>query len=120
MDVLLVEAALVSRNKIMQRVAMSVLPGVLILAMAGHRDGLDFQGFLSMFSQGLGGFPLYLSLIAVCGLYGYAAIRSVPLARGDWRRRSWPWRLSAPARSISVVWLRLPDGKRIATSAGSW
>jgi hypothetical protein len=81
-EVLLVEAALVSRNKIMQRMAMSVLPGVLILAMAGHREDLVFQGFLSMFSKGLGGSPLYLSLIAVCGLYAYAACRGVPLARG--------------------------------------
>jgi hypothetical protein len=61
---------------------MSVLPGVLILAMAGHRDDLVFQGFLSTFSQGLGGSPLYLSLIAVCGLYAYAAKRRVPLALG--------------------------------------
>jgi hypothetical protein len=81
MDALLVEAALVSRNRGMQRVAMSVLPGVLILAMAGHRSDLVFQGYLSTFSQGLGGSPLYLSLIAVCGLHGYAAVRRVPLAR---------------------------------------
>jgi hypothetical protein len=81
-EVLLVEAALVSRNRVMQRVAMAVLPGVLILAMAGHRDDVVFQGFLSTFRKGLGGSPLYLSLIAVCGLYAYASCRQVPLALG--------------------------------------
>jgi hypothetical protein len=82
MDVLLVEAALVSRNRVKQRVAMSVLPGVLILAMARHPSDLVYQSFLRTFRQGLGGSPLYLSLIAVCGLYSYAACRRVPLARG--------------------------------------
>jgi hypothetical protein len=82
MELLLVEAALVSRNRGMQRVAMAVLPGVLILAMAGHRYDPVFQGFLGSFRQGLGGSPLYLSLIEVCGLYAYAACRRVPLALG--------------------------------------
>ncbi|WP_165229736.1 hypothetical protein [Aquisphaera insulae] len=79
MDVLLVEAAIVSRNRPMQRLAMAVLPGVLVLAVLGHRTDPVFRGFLGLFREGLGGSPLYLSLVAVTGLYGHAAVRRVPL-----------------------------------------
>ncbi|QEH31924.1 hypothetical protein OJF2_03910 [Aquisphaera giovannonii] len=79
LDVLLVEAAIASRSRPMQRLAMAVLPGVLVLAMAGHRPDPVFRGFLDLFRKGLGGSPLYLSLVAVTGLYAHAASRRVPL-----------------------------------------
>jgi hypothetical protein len=82
LEILLVEAAMVSRNRFMQRVAMTVLPGVLLLAVVGHRANPVSQGFLDLFRQGLGGSPLFLALVAVPGLYGFAAVRRVPLALG--------------------------------------
>jgi hypothetical protein len=85
LDILLVEAALVSRNRAMQRMAMAVLPGVLVLAVVGHRPDPVFRGFLDLFTQGFGGSPLFLSLIAVAGVYSYASARRVPLALGGLR-----------------------------------
>jgi hypothetical protein len=80
LDVLLVEAAAISRRRPMQRAAMALLPGAVMLAVVGHRTDPVFRGFLTLFTEGLGGSPLYLSLLAVAGLYGYAAARQVPMA----------------------------------------
>ena len=51
LDVLLVEAAAVSRHRVMQRVAMAVLPGALVLAVIGHRPDPVFRGFLELFME---------------------------------------------------------------------
>ena len=82
MDLLLIEAAVVSRSRTMQRVAMAAIPGALLLAMADHRPNPVFQGFLRQFIETLGGSPFFFGLIAVAGLYGYASIRRVPMALG--------------------------------------
>lgn len=80
--ILLVEGASVSRNPIAQRLAMTVLPGVLALTVFGHRSDPVYRGFLRLFEDTLGGSPPYFTLLAVAGLYGYAAFRRVPLALG--------------------------------------
>jgi hypothetical protein len=80
LGVLLIEAAVVSRRRTMQRVAMAVLPGVLLLAMIGHRPDPVFGGFLNLFRETLGGTPLFFSMIAVAALYAYSATRRIPLA----------------------------------------
>jgi hypothetical protein len=76
--VLLIEAASVSRNRVMQGVALALLPGIVILSTIGHRTDPVYRGFLRLFEEGLGGTPLYLSVIAVAALYGHAALRRLP------------------------------------------
>jgi hypothetical protein len=80
LDVLLVEAAVVSRNRTMQRLAMAILPGMLLLAVIGHRPDPVFRGFLHLFRETLGGTPLFFSLVGVGSLYAVAARRRIPLA----------------------------------------
>lgn len=79
-DLLLLEAGVVSRNRTTQRTALVALPWLLILSAAGHRPDLVYQGFLTTFMSGLGGSPLFLTLIAVVAAYTVAAVRRLPLA----------------------------------------
>jgi hypothetical protein len=80
LDVLLIEAAIVSRQRTMQRVAIAMLPGVLLLAVIVHRPDPIFRGFLDRFHETLGGTPLFFALLAVTSLYALAAVRRIPLA----------------------------------------
>ena len=79
-DLLLLEAGVVSRNRTTQRVALVALPALLMLSAAGHRPDPVYQRFLTTFQSGLGGSPLFLTLIAVLAAYGLAAARRLPLA----------------------------------------
>ncbi len=81
-DLLLLEAGVVSRNRTTQQVALVALPGLLILSVIGHRPDPIYLGFLTAFRNGLGGSPLFLTLIAVVAVYGIAAVRRLPLAPG--------------------------------------
>ena len=77
------EAGVVSRNRATQRAALVALPGLLVLALIGHRPDPVYPGLPGHCSwSGLGGSPLFLTLIAVAALYGFAAARRVPLALG--------------------------------------
>jgi hypothetical protein len=78
--VLLLEIGLVSRSRAAQRVALIVPLGLLALAMVGHRPEAVFQRFLGMVEAGLGGTPLYLTLLGATAFYAFAAWRRVPLA----------------------------------------
>jgi hypothetical protein len=78
--VLLLEAGLVSARRAVLHVALLAPIGLVVLALAGHRTGPIYQGFLQTFTAELGADPLYLTLLAVAGLYAYAALRRVSLA----------------------------------------
>jgi hypothetical protein len=82
LDVLLLEAGLALRNRATQRAAVLALPGVVTLAVIGHRPDPVYQGFLGLFVEGLGGTPLFLTVVAAVAISGYAALRRVPLALG--------------------------------------
>ena len=78
--VLLLEIAVVERQRGSRIVAM-LLPAVLVLlAGVGHRPEPAYRGFLALFTARLGGSPLYLTLLASAGFYAYAASRRVPVA----------------------------------------
>ncbi len=74
------EAGLVSRNRMTQRLAISALPGLLILAAIGHRSEPIYQTFLTLFTERLGGSPLFLTLLAIIAVYGISTVRRVPHA----------------------------------------
>ena len=79
-DLLLLEIGLVTRSRGVQRVALALPVGLLALAMVGHRPEAVYQRFLAMVPSGLGGTPLFLTLVAVAAFYAVAAWRRVPLA----------------------------------------
>ncbi|APW61750.1 hypothetical protein [Paludisphaera borealis] len=82
LDVLVLEAGLVSRNGKTQRAAIFALPGIVALAAIGGRPDPIYRGFLAMFEQGMHGTPVDLALVGAMAFCGYAARRRVPLALG--------------------------------------
>jgi hypothetical protein len=80
LTVLLLEIGLVSRMKGVLRTALLAPVGLVILAVVGHNPDPVYQEFLTTFRTQLGGTPLFLTLLASAGFYGYAALRRVPLA----------------------------------------
>ncbi len=82
--VLVLELGLVSfrrgRTRAAAWVALAAPAGLVALAMIGHRPDPIYQGFLATVSARLGGDPLFLTLLASAGFYGYAAARRMPLA----------------------------------------
>lgn len=76
--VLLLEIGLVARRRGVLWIAMAVPLGLIALTLLGHRraDPL-YREFLDLFTARLGADPLYLTLIAVAGFYGYASLRQV-------------------------------------------
>jgi hypothetical protein len=80
--VLLLEIGLESGSKAVTGIALILPVGLLLLASAGQRAEPTFQEFFNIFTQSLGGTPLFLTWIAVVALYAYAAVRRVPLATG--------------------------------------
>jgi hypothetical protein len=77
---LLLEAGVTFRRRGTLAAAL-VAPAVLvILATVGHRDDRVYRAFLDAFGERLGGSPLYLTLWAATGYYGYAAMRRAPRA----------------------------------------
>jgi hypothetical protein len=51
-----------------------------VLSLLGHRHDPIYSEFLDLFSARLGGHPIYLTVAASAGFYGYAALRRVPWA----------------------------------------
>ena len=81
-DFLILEAGIVSRSRATQRAALIGLAGLLVLSAVGHRPDPVYQRFLATFMSGLGGSPMFLTLIAVAAACGVAAVRRVPMALG--------------------------------------
>ena len=79
---LLLEAGLTSRREGVTRFALMMPLALVTLAMIGHRTDPVYERFLALFQQGLGVAPPAAALILAVGYYGYAAYRSVPMARG--------------------------------------
>ncbi len=79
---LVLEAGIVSRNGLTQRVALIGLSVLPFLAMAGPRHDPVYQSFLSHFMGKLGGSPLFLTLLAVAAAHAVAVMRRVPFALG--------------------------------------
>jgi hypothetical protein len=80
LDVLLLEAGLVTNSRAVLRTALAVPLGLVMLAAVGHRSDAVYQHFLKMVYVDLGGMPLFLALVAVAGYYLYAFLRKVPKA----------------------------------------
>ncbi len=80
--IVLLELGLVLRSRPMLGVAIGAPLGLAVLAMLGHRDDPVYQEFLTAFTQRLGATPVYLTLLAAAGFYGYAALRRAPGAFG--------------------------------------
>jgi hypothetical protein len=92
--VLLLEIALVANRRGLLRLALAAPAGLVILALAGHRSDRIYQQFLETFAARLGGDALFLTLLALAGFYGYAALRRVSLA---------PDALTAALLALAVV-----------------
>jgi hypothetical protein len=75
--VLLLEAGLVSGRRMLLALALAVPAGLIGLCLVGHRSDPVYEGFLQIFTERLGGDPVYCTLIASAGFYGYAATRCV-------------------------------------------
>ena len=82
LNLLVLEAGLASRRRAVQQLALGLPIGILAVAALGYRDDLVYQRFLGLFTNGLGGTPLYLTPIATTCFYAFAAIRTVPWAWG--------------------------------------
>jgi hypothetical protein len=78
--VLLLEVGLAPRGRAVLGFALAAPAGLVALTLIGHRDDPFYRQFLAAFSTRLGGSPLYLTLAALAGFYGYAALRRVPRA----------------------------------------
>jgi hypothetical protein len=78
--VLLLEAGIVGRRRLVLAVALATPAGLVALALVGHQPDPVYQGFLTTVSFRLGGDPLYLTLLIAAGFYAYAALRGAFLA----------------------------------------
>jgi hypothetical protein len=120
--VLVLELGRVEGSKGALRTALFFPPLLLILASVGHRHEAVYEGFLTQFTTFFGGTPLYLTLLASVGFYGYAALKrsrdgdrgACGLAGGAGGRRAGdarPWRPGLAAADAD------PGGGRPATGA---
>ncbi|WP_406697157.1 hypothetical protein V5E97_39825 [Singulisphaera sp. Ch08] len=82
LNVLVLEAGLAARSRVVLRTALVVPLVLMALAVLGHRSDPVYQRFLMIFMNGLGGSPLFLTTIAAVAFYGFAAFRAVPMAWG--------------------------------------
>jgi hypothetical protein len=79
-NVLLLEAGMVTRNARLRNLAL-VMPAALVaLTLVGHQPFPVYRKFLDLFVGGIGGTPAYVTLIAVAVFYAVAALRRVPHA----------------------------------------
>ncbi|MBI2826016.1 MAG: hypothetical protein HYX69_15130 [Planctomycetia bacterium] len=81
-DVLVLEAGIVSANHTVRRAALGMPLAILLLAAAGHRTDPVYYDFLTRFVGATQGTPLYVTLLASIGFYVYALLRRVRRA-GD-------------------------------------
>jgi hypothetical protein len=78
--VLLLEFGLTSRRRGALAAALG-LPALMVLAcLIGHRPEPIYRQFLDLFAERLGGLPAFVTLLAACAFYAYAALRRAPLA----------------------------------------
>lgn len=77
---ILLEIALVERQRGVLLVAIGLPAPLLLLTLVGHRADPMYQWFLGRFIERLGGTPFYVTLFACAGFYLYAALRRVPAA----------------------------------------
>ncbi len=80
LNVLLLEAGLVSGRRGVTRAAMLAPVALLMLTVVGHHPDAVYQRFLGMFTTRLGGSPLFVTLLIVSVFYAYAATRRATLA----------------------------------------
>jgi hypothetical protein len=78
--VLLLEVGIVTKRTGLLGAALALPIGLLVLASIGHRSEPIYRVFLAMFTDQLGGDPVYCTLLAAAGFYVYAAIRRVAWA----------------------------------------
>jgi hypothetical protein len=79
-SVLLLEIGLQSRRRGVLKTALAIPLGLVVLAAVGHHSEPTYREFLGLFTDRLGGTPLFLTVCAAAAFYGYAALRRVPLA----------------------------------------
>jgi hypothetical protein len=91
---LLLEIGLVCQRPRVQRIALAIPAGLVVLAMLGHRSDAIYREFLDIFTARLGGTPLWLTLLAAIAFYGYALLRRVPIAA---------WHLTAALAALAFV-----------------
>jgi hypothetical protein len=78
--ILLLEAGIISKNSRVILAALIAPAFLIFLSVAGQRSDVIYRRFLTLFTERLGGDPLYLTLVALVGYYAYAMARRVPLA----------------------------------------
>jgi hypothetical protein len=78
--ILVLEIGIVSAREEVLRIALAAPVVLVLMSLVGHQSHSIYQEFLSLFSQRLGGTPVFLTLFASAGFYAYAALRRVPLA----------------------------------------
>ena len=79
-NVLLLEAGIVSLSDRVRRVALVMPIGLVGLCVMDHRVDAVYMDFLQRFIEMLHGTPLFVTLWAALLLYAYAAVRRVPRA----------------------------------------
>jgi hypothetical protein len=92
--VVLLEAGLAAQSRGVLRAALVAPAAAVALSAVGHRTDDLYRGFLALYSDRLGGTPLYLAVLAAAGFYAYAALRRVPRAAGA---------LTAAVAALAVV-----------------
>jgi hypothetical protein len=80
LNVLLLEAGMVSKSRRVVKAALVAPACLVLLAAMGHRPDAIYRSFLGVFADRLGGSPLWLTLLASALFYAYAALRRVPRA----------------------------------------
>jgi hypothetical protein len=78
--VLLLEGGLTSGSDRATRLALWLPALMVALASVGHHDDRVYRGFLQLFESGLGGSPLWVTLLLAIGFYVFAALRQVRYA----------------------------------------
>jgi len=78
--IILLEIGIVSRSPRVLWAALVAPAFLQVLSVAGQRSDPIYQGFLLLFTERLGGDPLFLTLVILAGYYAYAMVRRVPLA----------------------------------------
>ncbi len=76
--VLLLEVAIVTKRAGVLWTSLAAPLGLVALAWVGHHREPIYEKFLTMFTNQLGGDPVYWTMILGAAFYGYAALRRVP------------------------------------------
>lgn len=74
---LLLEIGLVGGYRRVQGIALSLAAALVLLPLIDRRGDVMHEQFLGMFLARIGGYPLFISLLAVTCYFGYASLRGV-------------------------------------------